>query len=181
MSLGFPSGSVVENSPANAGDVDLIPGWRRSPGKRNDNPFQYSCLGNPMNEGAWRATVHGVTKSQLQLSDYPATPQGLHVPKFSNPEHLSFQKKCTRTHTHKQTHTHFKEMVWPRNLLTIFLTQIPTVNDRAKRRTSKWLNEVWWSRLRLWRGKNKPLAMTCETKELALFGIHDDVLLTWSL
>ena len=45
----------------NAGDAGFsIPGLRRSPGKENGNPLQYSCLGNPMNGGAWRATVHGV-------------------------------------------------------------------------------------------------------------------------
>ena len=50
----------------NAGDtrdVDLIPGLGRSPGVRNGKPFQYSCLENPMERGAWQATVHGVTKS----------------------------------------------------------------------------------------------------------------------
>ena len=63
---------VVKNLPANAGDaVDagLIPGLGRSPGEGNGNPLQYSCLGNPMDRGAWQATVHGVTKSQTQLSD----------------------------------------------------------------------------------------------------------------
>ena len=58
-SLGFP---VVKNLPANAGDVDLIPRLGRSPGEGNGNPLQYSCLGNPMDGGAWRAVVHGVTK-----------------------------------------------------------------------------------------------------------------------
>ena len=56
---------MVKNPPANAGDagdMSLIPGSGRSPGKGNGNPFQYSCLGNPMDRGAWRATVHGVTK-----------------------------------------------------------------------------------------------------------------------
>ena len=61
---GFPGGSVVKNLPANAGDVGLIPGSGRSVGGGNDNPLQYSCLGNPMDRGAWRAIVHGVTKSQ---------------------------------------------------------------------------------------------------------------------
>ena len=42
---------VVKNSPANAGDVGSIPGWGRSPGERNGNSFQYSCLGNPMDRG----------------------------------------------------------------------------------------------------------------------------------
>jgi len=53
---------VVKNLPVNAGDVDSIPGSGRSPGEGNDNPLQYSCLGNPMDRGAWQATVHGVTK-----------------------------------------------------------------------------------------------------------------------
>ena len=61
---------VVKNRPANSEDVkdlDLIPGSGRSPGGGNGYPLQYSRLGNPTNRGAWRATVHGVTKSQRQL------------------------------------------------------------------------------------------------------------------
>ena len=66
---GFPGGTVVKNPPANAGDVGLIPGSGRSPGGGNGNPLQYSCLENPMERGAWRATVYGVAKSQTQLSN----------------------------------------------------------------------------------------------------------------
>ena len=60
---------MVKNPPANAGDTGLIPGWGRSPGAENGNPLQYSCLENPMDRGTWQATVHGVTKSQIRLSD----------------------------------------------------------------------------------------------------------------
>ena len=63
--MGFLGGSVVKNAPANAGDAEdkgSIPGLGRS-GKGNGNPFQNSCLENPMDRGAWQATVHGVTKS----------------------------------------------------------------------------------------------------------------------
>jgi len=60
---------VVKNMPANAGDAGLIPVSGRSPGEGNGDPLQYSCLENPMDRGAWRATVHGVAKSQIQLSD----------------------------------------------------------------------------------------------------------------
>ena len=60
--MGFPGGSVVRNLPANAGDVGLIPGLGRSPRDGNGNPLQYSCLGNPVDRGAWWATVHGVAK-----------------------------------------------------------------------------------------------------------------------
>ena len=60
---------MVKNPPANAGDVrdsDLISGWGKSPGGGNGNPLQYSCLENPMDRGAWQATVHGVTNSQTE-------------------------------------------------------------------------------------------------------------------
>ena len=56
---------MVKNPPVKAGDtgdVGLIPGLRRSPGGRNGNPLQYSCLEKPMDRGAWRPIVHGVTK-----------------------------------------------------------------------------------------------------------------------
>ena len=64
---------VVKNPPANAGDereVGSIPGWGRFCGGRNGNPLQYSCLEKPMDREAWRATVHGVTKSQSRLNTH---------------------------------------------------------------------------------------------------------------
>ena len=63
---------VVKNPSANAEDVrdsDSIPGLGRSPGERPGNPLQYSCLENPMDRGAWWATVHGVAKSQTRLNN----------------------------------------------------------------------------------------------------------------
>ena len=60
---------VIQNPPYNAGDLGSIPGSERTPGGGDGNPLQYSCLGNPMNRGAWWATVYGVTKSWTQLSD----------------------------------------------------------------------------------------------------------------
>ena len=62
--MGFPGGSEDKASACNAGDPGSIPGLGRSPGEGNGNPLQYSCLENPMERGAWRATVHGVAKSQ---------------------------------------------------------------------------------------------------------------------
>ena len=62
--LGLPCGPVVKNPPGNAGDAGSIPGLGRSPGEGNGNPLQYSCLENPMDGGAWSATVYGITKSQ---------------------------------------------------------------------------------------------------------------------
>ena len=53
---------MVKNLPANAGDMGLIPGSGRYLGGGDSNPLQYSCLGNPMDRGAWHATVHSVAK-----------------------------------------------------------------------------------------------------------------------
>ena len=56
---------MVKNPPANAGEVGSVPGSGRSPRGGNDNPLQYPCLGNSMDRGAWWATVHGVTESDI--------------------------------------------------------------------------------------------------------------------
>ena len=71
--MGFLDGSVVKNPPANAGDPGSIPGLGRSLGEGHGNPFQYSCLGNPMDREAWWATVHGLAKSQVRLSNSTTT------------------------------------------------------------------------------------------------------------
>ena len=61
-SRGFPGGSNGKESACNAWELDSIPELGRCPGEGNGNPLQYSCLGNPMDRGAWQATVHGVTR-----------------------------------------------------------------------------------------------------------------------
>ena len=71
--LGLPDGSAGNESACNAGNTGLIPGLGRSPGEVNGNPLQYSCLENPTNRGAWRATVHGVSKNQTWLSTTHST------------------------------------------------------------------------------------------------------------
>ena len=76
----FPSGSVVKDPPANAGDIGSNLWSEGCPGGGNAYPLQYSCLLNSMNRGAWQATVHGVSKRWTQL--------GIH------------------THTHTHTHYH---------------------------------------------------------------------------
>jgi len=60
--LKLPGGSDSKETACNAGDPGSIPGLGRSPGEGNANPFQYSCLGNTINSGVWRATVCGITK-----------------------------------------------------------------------------------------------------------------------
>ena len=66
--MGLPGGSYHKESACNARDLDLIPGWGRSPGEGNGYPLLYSCLENAMDRGAWQAAVRGVTKSQTRLN-----------------------------------------------------------------------------------------------------------------
>ena len=73
---GFTCGSYGKESAWNAEDSGSIPGLGRSPGERNGNPLQYSCLENSMDGGTWWATVHGLAKSWTRLSDFPF-PYGL--------------------------------------------------------------------------------------------------------
>ena len=68
--MGFPGGSDVKESACSVGDPGLIPGSGRSPAEGNGNPLHYACLENAMDGGSWQATVHGVAKSQTQLSDF---------------------------------------------------------------------------------------------------------------
>ena len=89
-SKGFPGGLAVTNLPASAGDagdLGLIRVLGRSPGEGNGNPLQYSCLGNPMDRGAWWTTVHGVTtQNWARLSTHPGV-RGIHCtgsPSFSS-------------------------------------------------------------------------------------------------
>ena len=67
--MGFPCSSV-----SNAGDLSSIPGLGRYSGERNGNPFQYSCLENPVDRGAWKVTVHGVTRVGHDLMPKPPPP-----------------------------------------------------------------------------------------------------------
>ena len=70
MNHSFPGGSEGKESACNVGDPGLIPGLGRSPGEGNGHPLQYSCLKNSMDRGTWQTTIHGVAKSQTQLSDF---------------------------------------------------------------------------------------------------------------
>ena len=68
---GFPDGSVGKESACKAGDTGSLPGSGRFPRGRNGNPFQYSCLENPIDRGAWWATVRGVKESDT--TEHPHT------------------------------------------------------------------------------------------------------------
>ena len=65
--MGFPQSSVSKESAWNAGDLGSIPGLGRSLGGENDNPLQYSCLENPMDRGAWQASVYEVARAGHDL------------------------------------------------------------------------------------------------------------------
>ena len=70
MGSGLPCGSDGIKSALNVGDLGSIPGSEKSPGEVNGNPFQYSCLENPMDRGAWWPTVHGVVRSWTPLAEF---------------------------------------------------------------------------------------------------------------
>ena len=70
MALDFPGGSDCKASVYNAGDPGSIPGLGKCPREGDGNPLQDYCLENPMNRGAWQATVHGVAKSRTRLTDF---------------------------------------------------------------------------------------------------------------
>ena len=82
-------GAAAKNPPVkagDAGDAGSIRGWGRSPGGGNGNPLWYSCLENPMDRGAWQATVRGVAKSQTRLSPaHTHTPPPAHLPDLHTP------------------------------------------------------------------------------------------------
>ena len=81
---GLPSGSVIKNPSAYAGDASSLPGLVRSPGKENGNPLQFSCLGNPIDRGTW----------------------GGYSPWGHKESHLSVTHMRVHTHTHTHTHEH---------------------------------------------------------------------------
>ena len=81
--MSFSGGSDSKESACNVGDLGSIPGLGSFPGGRHGNPFQYSCLENPMDRGAWQATVHGVAKSRTWLSDWAHTHTLIHTTVFN--------------------------------------------------------------------------------------------------
>ena len=88
---GFPGGLVIKNPPAKAGNVGSIPGSGRSHGEGNDNLLQRSCLGNPMDRGAWQVTVHGVTKELETTTKHIIDPHFTHpVYHSQSPAEASF-------------------------------------------------------------------------------------------
>ena len=77
LEKGFSHSSVGKESACNAGDLGSIPGSGRSPGEENGNPLQYFCLENPMDRGAWKATVHGVPRVGHDLATKPSPSVGI--------------------------------------------------------------------------------------------------------
>ena len=97
----------MKNLPANAGDTCSIPGLGRSPGEGNGNPFQYSYLENPINRGAWQATVHGVTRVGHNLATRKAPKDGKSnlIPSITLEEtHTHLHKLVKIIHTGNQGH-----------------------------------------------------------------------------
>ena len=90
LNMGFPGGSVVKNMPSNARDAGSIPGLGRCPGEGNGNPLQYSCLGNPIDRGAWQVTVHGVAK-ESDMTEQVNNNNNVEMNSFGNVPQVFFQ------------------------------------------------------------------------------------------
>ena len=125
---GFPGGSDGEESVCNVGDLGLITGSGRSPGESNGNPLQYSCLENPMDRGAWRATVHRIAKSWTQLkwlSTYAveqrvsmsSTTSTLVLNQVMEAEPHDREPGSTHTHSHTHPPPHLPRQHTPLGLL----------------------------------------------------------------
>ena len=99
---GFSGGSDGKESACSVRNLCLISGSERSPRERDGNPPQYSCLENSMDREAWWATVHGVTKSQTQLSDWLTR----HFIVSLQCWYLQGYSKVSQLHKHTHTHTH---------------------------------------------------------------------------
>ena len=102
---GFPAGSVVKNPTANAGDAGLIPGSERHPREENGNALQYSCLGNPIDRGAWQATVHRVAKESdttRLLNNNSMYPD---MSSMEMPKHCSRLYSLNRSHSYNAIHS----------------------------------------------------------------------------
>ena len=96
--MGFPCSSIGKESACNAGDLGSIPGLGRSLGEGNSYPLQYSCLENPMDRGAWQATVQGVARVGHTLVTRPP-PRWIRVGSSVDMTGVFMRRKSTQTHT----------------------------------------------------------------------------------
>ena len=110
---GFPGGSDGKVSACNEGDLGSIPGSRRSPGEENRNRLQYSCLENPMEGGAWQATVHGVAKRRTWLSDWTELKRTYVIPRSAAPRAPALQQATADPHLRRrQSNTVLGQSLW---------------------------------------------------------------------
>ena len=121
------------------GDLGSIPGWERSSGEGNGNPFQYSCLENPMGGGAWWATVHGVAKRWTWLSDFTFTLLILQLP-------LTRELLLLRYCICIQTMGWKKDLVVLGHCLCLCIRKAKSFPDTPRR---KWLHYHWSERCHL--------------------------------
>ena len=113
---GFPCRSVGKESAYNAGDLGSIPGSGRSPGEGNGNPLQYSCLENPMDRGAWQATVHGVARVGHDLATEPSLP----LPSYCYYHPHFINEKTWHTQTTNWYHRSYPEVLREKEMATHF-------------------------------------------------------------
>ena len=130
LPVGFPGGSDSKPSACNEEDLGSIPGSGRSPGEGNGNLFQFSCLENSMDGGAWWAIVHGVTESQTRLSSFASLVLPLPLETFWYYWHIYFllcykltrqnYQSCFRSHSYLYFSTSLPFLVLPLSSGTFF-------------------------------------------------------------
>ena len=112
----FPGGSVIKNLPVNAGEPGSVLGLGRSPRRGHGNPLQYSCLENPTDRGAWRATVHGVAKSWTRLKQ---------LSRSSSTHTHTYTYQCIHPHTHTFLYMDTNKDTY--SLLLVYLISFPSI------------------------------------------------------
>ena len=122
---------MVKNPPANAGDADLIPELGRFPGGGNGNPFQYFCLGNPTDRGAWQAMVHGVTGLGHHLATKPPpSPHNHHMVFFSS---VIYRYRCYEYSVESANTSDLREDVRLRSGIWFGFCKIDSRREEEKR------------------------------------------------
>ena len=145
----LPGGSDSKESACHTGDLGSIPGSGRSPRGGHGNPLQCSCLQNPMDKGAWQATVHGVTKSQTWLSDYAHTANHVRSRILKNSQlgrifqerNLNLTQRWGPAHLHMGK-SHSWNLHWP---LSLSYCHVPGWDNRNQPRTENPREASPWS------------------------------------
>ena len=150
--MGFPGGTVVENLPANAGDLGLIPGSGKPTGGGNGTPLQYSCLKNSMDRGLWQAIVHGVTKRWTWLNNSVAAASiNIPFPRHGNGACMAFNLRLVYQKVYVCDHYMYRALLWAslHDFISHTHKEHIAFNLSDPQYIDRWLIQTWASSLHL--------------------------------